>query len=203
MNVLDKVLTLTLNNQWIPCGQRSIREAVVCLCSESNGEKPALALDMEMGVDNTITYVNPVDWDEWITLPVREGDLYISTSSGKIRAPLVIICRHYNKVPLTRPRLSVGNIWVRDEGMCQYTGRKLPRAALNVDHIIPRSRGGRDEWTNMVLADKKLNSIKGNKLNDEAGLRLIREPKAPKATPLSLSITEARHPSWEPFLIKR
>ena len=205
MNVLN-MQCLSLNKHWIVCGVRSIKEAVTCLCSESHGDTPAFALDIEMSKtesgEDIMLYANPVDWMTWITLPVRENDLYITTSSRRIRAPTIIICRHYDKVPMTRPRLSSGNIWVRDGGVCQYTGRKLTKSSGNIDHIVPRDRGGRDTWENMALCDKDINSMKGNRLNSEVGLTLIRQPKAPVATPISASITEIRHPEWKPFLLR-
>ena len=207
MDILNKQLCLQLNKSWIACGVRTVRQAIVMLCSEHNGETPALALDIEMTTDEstgeqTLLYVNPVDWQTWITLPIREGDLYINSSSGPVRAPLVLICKHYNSVPLHRPRLSLGNIYERDQGTCQYSGQKLPRNSLNIDHVVPRSRGGRDEWSNMVLADKRINSMKGDRLNSEVGLKLLRAPKAPPSVPVSSLIKEAKHPSWAPFLFQ-
>lgn len=207
MQVLDKQLCLVLNKNWLAISVRSIREAVICLCSQSDGHAPALALDIDMQVDENGEQVmvrcEPVTWDIWVTLPVRESDLYIGVSGGrKIRAPLIIVARNYSKIPLRRPRLSLGNIWLRDQGICQYTGRKLSRGQSNIDHVQPISRGGRDEWTNMVLSDKEINTIKGARTPEEAGLKLIREPKAPAPMPVSASITEVKHASWEPFLLK-
>lgn len=182
MQILDKQLVLSLNKHWIPCGQRTVREAITCLCSETNGETPALALDIEMVKDengeDVLLYANPVAWDQWIDLPVRENDLFITTSSRQIRAPLVIICRNYAAVPMTRPRLSNGNVWERDQGVCQYTGRKLSRSEGNIDHVTPRDRGGRDSWENLVWCDRKVNSAKGNRMNHEAGLKLIQIGRA-------------------------
>jgi hypothetical protein len=53
----------------------------------------------------------------------------------------------------------------------------------------------------MVWCEKGLNSLKGNRRNEEIGLKLIRKPKAPPSMPLSATITEARHPAWSPFLL--
>lgn len=207
MNVLNKDC-LQLNRSWVVIGTRSIKSAITCLCSENNGESPALALDIEMVTDENgervMVRCEPVDWETWIELPVRDEDLYINVSGNrKIRAPLIIVAKNYDKTPLRRPRLSIGNIWERDQGMCQYTGRKLTKGQGNIDHVLARARGGRDEWTNMVLADIKVNTLKGVKTPAEAGLRLIRQPKAPAAVPVSVSITQAKHDSWEPFLLKR
>lgn len=203
---LEAQQVLSLNKHWIVCGIRSVRKAIVCLCSETDGEPPALVLDMEMARDengdDVMVYANPVDWDEWVKLPVRANDLYVTTAHAKIRAPLVIICRNYDKVPMTKPRFSVGNVFERDQGICQYTGRKLSRAEASVDHVVPRFRGGVDSWTNCVTTSKKLNAAKGCQLNSEVGLNLIREPKAPKSIPFAASIKESRYPWWKPFLVQ-
>ncbi len=202
-SILNQVLTLQLNSRWQAVAERSIREAVVFLCSESHGESPGFALDIEMDEESgELIFANPVEWQNWLLLPVRPNDLYIQTAHQKIRAPTVIVAKNYSAMPFRRPRLSSGGIWLRDAGVCQYSGQKLPRSQLNIDHVIPRDRGGRDEWGNLVLASKTLNSMKGNRLNHEVGLTLIRQPKAPPAIPAAATIREAKHPSWLPFLLK-
>lgn len=204
-SILDKQLVLQLNKNWQVIGVRSVRQAIVSLCSESEGQKPAFALDIEMAKDengkDVLVYANPVEWDDWIKLPVRPQDLSVNTSRSEIRVPTVIVAANYSRIPLRRPRLSPTAIWERDQGTCQYTGKKLTRKQGNLDHVLPRDRGGKDTWENLVLSDKDVNSRKGNKLNSEAGLTLIRQPKAPPATPVSASIKEAKHLTWLPFLI--
>lgn len=203
--LLDKVLTLSLNKSWAAIGMLSVRRALIAMCSESDGEKAAMALDIEMAKDENgddiMVYANPVNWETWLSLPIRPGDLFIQSAHQKVRVPTVIVSAHFNKMPMKRPRLSSGAIFTRDNGTCQYTGEKLPRSQLNIDHVIPRDRGGRDEWTNMVLASTRLNSLKGNRLNHEIGLTLIRKPVAPPSLPVSATITEAKHPTWKPFLL--
>jgi 5-methylcytosine-specific restriction endonuclease McrA len=159
-----------------------------------------LALDIQME-NGELIYANPVGWDEWIELPVRAGDLHVRTATRMIRVPTVVVSKNYGEMPMKRPRLSAGAIFARDNSVCQYTGRKLPRHQLNIDHVIPKDRGGKDEWSNMVVADKKLNSMKSNRLNHEVGLALIRKPVAPPALPASVTIREVRHPDWRPFLL--
>ena len=83
------------------------------------------------------------------------------------------------------------------------TGRKLRPSEGNIDHIVPRSRGGKTSWENCVLADKRINSRKGNRLPEEIGLRLLRPPFAPREVPTSALIRN--HYSvrdWEHFIGK-
>ena len=87
----------------------------------------------------------------------------------------------------------------RDGNKCQYTGVELSKATFSLDHIVPRSRGGKDSWENLVAAHKDVNSRKGNQYNHEAGLKLLKQPKAPKQTPLCSVYTEVYHPDHKHF----
>ena len=201
-SVLDKPICLSLNSSWAAIGFRTVRQAIVALNSESNGEPPLLALDMELNEDGTIAYANPLTWEEWVKLPVRPTDFYVQTKDKPIRAPLVVVTRFYNKIPFKRPRLSTNTIYERDNQTCQYSGKKLSRSNASIDHVIPRAKGGKDDWTNLVLADKHLNSLKGDRYNHEVGLKLLRQPKAPPALPISATLREPKHPTHLPFLMR-
>jgi hypothetical protein len=201
INVLEKDIVLVLNKSWIPIGITSVKKAIISMMGGEN-ESPVYAVDVESDKNGNLTYANPVDWSLWKDLPIRKDDFYVQAAKYRVRAPTLLIAKNYNKIPIHRPRLSPSAIWERDGGTCQYSGKKLTRSTGNLDHIIPRDRGGRDEWTNLVLCDKKINSIKGNRLNHEVGLTLIRQPKAPSSVPVSASIKAAKHPTWIPFLIQ-
>jgi hypothetical protein len=107
-DILNKQLTLKLNSRWIGVGFVTIRQAVTFLCSEQDGEHPGFALDIEMAVDengnSTLVYANPTKWEDWLKLPVRESDLAITTGRGQIRAPLVVVCANYSKIPTRTTR---------------------------------------------------------------------------------------------------
>lgn len=202
--VLDAKIVLVLNRAWRGINQVSVRKALENLFSESNGRPAALAVDMEVAVDENgnevLVNATPVTWDKWIQLPVRPGDLFIQTAKMKIRAPTVIVAANYDKVPLHVPRLTKQAILERDNYTCQYSGQKLSKHELNIDHIVPRDRGGRDTWENLVASRKDINSMKGNRHNHEVGLKLIRVPKSPMAMPRVIRKEEAKHPSWKHFL---
>jgi 5-methylcytosine-specific restriction endonuclease McrA len=205
-SVLDKQICLSLNRNWVAIGCLSPKRAIIAMCGGIGDEHPALGMDIEMGIDengqDVLISARPVAWEEWISLKVRDCDFSVETKDRSIRAPTIIISCNYFKIPMKRPRLSSRTIWERDGGRCQYTNQVIPRSRGNVDHVIPRDRGGTDSWTNLVWCDKDINSRKGNKLNYEVGLRLIREPKAPPAIPVSIALKEVRHKTWIPFLIK-
>ncbi len=212
-SILDKQIVIRLNKSWVAYDLCSVKQAITFLCSEANGEKPGFAIDFETAIDengeHALVYTNTVSWEEWVKLPVREGDLSIRIGDDRItgepryiRCPLVIICAHYNKIPEKRPRLSRGAVLERDGYTCQYSGKKLTRAQLNLDHVLARDRGGKDTWENLVACDKEINTRKGNRLNSEVGLQLIRVPKAPKPTVKVLHASDAKHASQVPFLLK-
>jgi 5-methylcytosine-specific restriction endonuclease McrA len=92
-------------------------------------------------------------------------------------------------------------IYTRDNGICQYSGKKVDRHNATVDHIVPRSKGGSDSWNNLVLCSKDINSKKGNKTNSEAGLILLKTPITPQPIPVYALIKEAKHEDWKHFLM--
>ncbi len=205
ISVLDKQLCLVINRHWVVIGCLSIKKAIVALAGGIGEQHPAMGMDIEMGTDENgesiLINARPVSWEAWLELPIRDEDLYIQTNRMKVRAPTVIITG-YAKVPTHRPRLSTGNIYDRDGGIDQYTGERISRHVASVDHVIPRSRGGTDVWHNLVTTHKRINAMKADKLPHEAGLKLIRQPKAPPSLPISATIKEARHQTWLPFLIR-
>jgi 5-methylcytosine-specific restriction endonuclease McrA len=73
----------------------------------------------------------------------------------------------------------------------QYTGKLLRPDEGSLDHVLPRSRGGKDEWGNLVWSDKTVNAKKGNRLPHEAGLKLLTVPRAPKELPVTALIRNA------------
>lgn len=84
---------------------------------------------------------------------------------------------------------------------CQFTGEYIGRAGT-LDHLVPVSRGGKNSFENIVWSKKEINSFKADRTPEEAGLHLIRQPKAPKPIPDSMKIREARHPDHKHFILK-
>jgi hypothetical protein len=193
MNCLYKTTVLVLNRNWQAINIKTPADALSMMYTDN-----ATALDI-LGEDNMV----PRKWNEWIKLPIDYSYDYISTINHKIRIPKVIILCNYDKIPVRRPKFSINGIWSRDNGICQYTGKKLSKNEGNIDHIIPKSRGGKSDWNNCVLSHKKINSIKADKTPEECGLKLIRKPFTPKQIPVSFYIKNKFNiKEWEPFLYK-
>ena len=207
MNVINQPV-LCLNAAWQVLDTKTVKEAFISMLGGDGGKNPpAMAIDMTFPADedgrvdwNSPEYTNPVGWDVWKTLPIRDYDLTISTGTMTIRAPRVIIQPNYGKMPVVIQRPTKDAIRKRDGGICQYTGKVLTNREGNVDHVIPRAQGGKNTFENMVWSCKEINSTKADKTPSQAGLRLIRKPSSPKPIPRSSTITVAHHPSWVYFM---
>ncbi len=206
-SILDKPIVLALNRAWQAIGHRTVKQALVALNGGGDGLPPALGMDIGYAqladgawdFDRAL-YLNPVPWAEWVKLPVREFDFAIASTRLRVRVPTVIISTNYSRMPLRTPRATRAAVYERDGGVCQYSGEFVGRHGGNLDHIVPRDRGGRDSFENLVWAKREINSLKANRLPHEAGLRLLRRPRAPLALPVSATFREARHPDWRHFL---
>ncbi|PTY04163.1 HNH endonuclease [Verrucomicrobia bacterium LW23] len=172
-DVINQPIVLVLNRNWLAIDVRTPQQAFVHL---------ATATAMALHIDGTS--ITPMRWEEWIALPVREGDRSVRTPRGLVRIPTVLVLARFNKVPRRRPRFGVRALWARDGGRCQYTGRHLKPGEGNIDHIVPVSRGGATSWENCVLSCREVNSRKADRLPAEAGLRLMRNPFVPRELPV-------------------
>jgi 5-methylcytosine-specific restriction endonuclease McrA len=135
---------------------------------------------------------------------VEASPRVVRSPSVTFALPAVIRLAVYIRKPfLDRVAFNKKNILRRDGYACQYCQRRGER--LTVDHVVPRSRGGETAWTNVVAACLRCNLRKGNRLLEEAGMRLIREPAHPQ---FLFSVHLLRHPhagsfldSWRKYLV--
>jgi 5-methylcytosine-specific restriction endonuclease McrA len=136
--------------------------------------------------------------DEW---PLDGHDDWISTVSLHIRVPRVIRLLGYDRLPRVVVKLNRRNIFARDEHRCQYCGKRFPASELSLDHVVPRSRGGDASWGNLVCACTRCNKRKGGRTPEEAHMRLVRAPEAPRRSPvLHMQLRSPRYVSWKTFL---
>ena len=190
-DILNKSIVLVLNRNWQAINVRSPQEA---FCQMATNAATALEID-------GASHIRPVPWDEWITLPIREQDNAVLTVRGAIRVPTVMVLANFARVPKKRPKLCAKTIRERDGNRCQYTGALLRPEEGSLDHVLPRSRGGKDAWENLVWSAKAVNARKGNRLPHEAGLKLLSVPRAPKELPASALIRNAHGiPEWKLFV---
>ena len=177
---------LVLNRNYQPIHVTNVKRAISLLY-----QGVARAIDAEYRL---------YDFADWAALSAAQGEA-ISTISKPIRVPRVLVLRAYEFLPKTRVRFSRLNIYARDDDTCQYCGEQLPRPELNLDHVVPRSQGGRTSWENVVCSCIECNLRKGGRTPDQARMRLLRPPVRPKWTPLFRGLHKrVSYREWLPFL---
>lgn len=107
----------------------------------------------------------------------EENGSFIHSARMAIRIPSVIRLTHFRRIPYQTRALSRKNILLRDRYTCQFCGRVLPASELTLDHVVPRSRGGHTDWDNLVACCHSCNNLKGDRLPEEANVRLLRPPR--------------------------
>lgn len=113
---------------------------------------------------------------------VEEYEALCASPSIELRIPAVVRLRKEVK-QVHKPRYSPKNIFIRDGFRCCYCGKVFHRKELNLDHVLPRSRGGKTSWENVVTSCHEDNTRKGSKTPAEAGLRMHFQPYVPNALP--------------------
>ena len=134
---------------------------------------------------------------------ISEYNTVVHSPSRQMPVPSVISLKRY--VPVSRrPAFTRFNVFLRDRFSCQYCSQTLPAQDLTFDHVRPRSRGGRTEWTNVVTACTRCNLSKGNRTLAEAGFSLAHRPARPSNRQLQNTgrsfPPNFLHESWHDFL---
>ncbi len=142
------------------------------------------------------------DFASWRDLSVRSPEpIMLHSVSLNIRVPRIIVLLFFDRLPKKEVKFTRHNIFERDHNTCQYCGRLFDRADLNLDHVIPRDKGGLTTWENVVCSCIRCNTRKGNKLAHEVHMALIRKPKCPKWQPcVQLTWGGEHHESWKHFV---
>jgi 5-methylcytosine-specific restriction endonuclease McrA len=181
--------TLVLNKSYFPIRIEQWKQVFVNMAKGAY-----LGLDLEYETDDdgcilkdenerpVVTSMLTVkSFDDWCELPIRPYDDYVLTVRDAVRLPTIVSCANYNQIRYPRVLFPTNrNIFKRDNHTCCYTGKKLAREELSVDHIMPRSRGGKNTWENMVTCDRQLNCEKADRTPEEAGLKLRIKPTRPE-----------------------
>lgn len=165
---------LALNKSWVPIQVYSLEKALSKVCgSYKNGQAKAEI------IDHTNHYT-PVYWSDWTKLKLAVGESGMRSVSREVRIPEVIRLLRYDKLPLNKVHYNRKTLFARDNRTCMYCGCRPPMSELSIDHVVPRSRGGRTEWTNVVVACTECNARKADRLLSECGMKLLRKPIKPQ-----------------------
>ena len=181
---------LVLNKSWVAITTTTVRRALT------------LVYGGDAKVVEPETY-ETFDFDKWSELSQISGNEFIQSVSMKIRVPEVILLTFYNGMPDMEVVFSRRNMYRRDNLKCQYCGSKPGSEELTIDHIVPRSKGGKSSWENCVLACIKCNHEKGNKTLRNSGLKLLKRPTKPHWTPMLKVNLHRCKISWEKFLSEK
>jgi len=176
---------LVLNKLFQPVHITTARRAFCLLAKET-----ARVVD---GTNRLYSFV------EWLTLAPEGDDDAVRTPSRLVRLPRVLLLNSYDRLPRREVKFSRRNVHLRDGDRCQYCGRQLPPSQLNLDHVIPVSRGGESTWENVVSSCLRCNTRKRNRSPEQAGLKLRRTPKRPRWHAFVGEVWPV-HESWKPFL---
>jgi 5-methylcytosine-specific restriction endonuclease McrA len=188
---------LVLNRFYLPVHVITVRRAFILLYRDG-----AEVIDIEAG-----HYAN-YDFAAWCELSAfraleqkQPHEDWIRAVSFEIQVPRIIRLFSYDRVPRKSLRFNRRNIFARDGHCCQYCGRSMPLSQLNIDHVMPRSRGGKTTWENVVCSCLPCNTRKGGRTPQEAHMRLLTTPAEPKMNPLlAMKLNNPKYQSWRSFV---
>lgn len=136
-------------------------------------------LDHASVVDQEYRTYSFADWRELSALAQEHPAGYVTTPQFTIAVPEVIALKLYDRLPATDVKFTRRNIYEHYRYRCCYCGKQCSTAELNLDHVIPRSRGGKTSWDNIVTSCIPCNLKKADKLPGEAGMRMLATPTKP------------------------
>jgi len=161
-------------------------------------------------LNSTYEPLKVISWQRAVTLMwlgkvevVRSYERDVRAVTFKVRMPAVVRLLRFVRRKQPQVSFSRRNLFARDENRCQYCKKQFEMSELTYDHVVPRSHGGRTEWTNIVTCCVDCNRRKGGRTPEQAGMRLLRPPKRPEYLPNVVSITigvKTAPEAWRDFL---
>lgn len=132
---------------------------------------------------------------------IEESDLKIKSANMEHNIPSIMRLLIPFKKKKSIIKFSKNNLFARDNYRCQYCGKKGDHKGLTYDHVVPKSRGGKTTWENIVTACSDCNGLKANKTPEEAGMTIKTKPTKPNWIPLfSVALGRQNIPtSWRQF----
>ncbi|MDG2005732.1 MAG: HNH endonuclease [Thermodesulfobacteriota bacteirum] len=178
---------LVLNKFFFPVDTTSVKRAFLMLYI---GAAKAVDIDYET-----------FDFDSWSEISILKKSESIRTVSKIIKIPRVIIVLRYDKVPNKEVKFNRYNIFRRDRSECQYCRKPFPKNQLTIDHVHPKSLGGKTIWENVVCCCITCNRKKGSNILSSTNMKLAVKPNKPSWELLSnLYLQTIKFDEWKPFL---
>ena len=164
---------LVLNKHYQAIRVINVRRAFAMLCKEL---AEVVHIDTDAAGQSRWTNLDFGEWAELSQLKAEfepEGYDWIHTVRFQIAVPRIIRLLGYDKLPRQDVKFNRRNIYARDSSKCQYCGRKFPTQELSLDHVKPKSQGGKATWDNIVCCCVKCNVKKGGRTPEQAHMHLI------------------------------
>ena len=147
------------------------------------------------------------DFDSWREVSELRANFkephqdWIRTFRCEIEVPRIVRLFTYDRMPKSAVKFNRRNLFARDGNRCQYCNGKFPLSELSIDHVLPRSQGGKTTWDNVVCACVKCNVKKGGRTPEQAHMHLITKPVKPKRSPvINIRLADTKYSSWKQFL---
>lgn len=156
--------------------------------------------------------IGTISWKKAVALiflnkvtTLEEYEEEIRTVNFSMKIPSVIVMKSGKIKKINSVRFSRRNIWLRDEGQCQYCSKHVNINQFTIDHVHPKASGGKTSWENVVVSCYDCNQKKGEKSLKESGFKLKKQPKKPQSLPFVNEIVgfyneNYLHPSWKFWL---
>jgi len=194
MELLLERPVLVLNRLWQPVHTCSVKRALKLLCL---GHAQVVQTEGEARYQTH-------DIGSWVDYSVKEktssAEELIHSVKVVLRVPKIIVLAIYDRLPRREVKFTRQNVFLRDRHTCQYCAKVFHEGDLNLDHVLPRDKGGKTSWENIVTSCIPCNARKANRLPREVGMRLLNDPRVPKWRPLFGFRRQASEQVWQEFI---
>jgi 5-methylcytosine-specific restriction endonuclease McrA len=180
---------LILNKGWVPVHIVEYKKVISILYQEQGH-----ALDRDY-----IAY----NFKDWLHFSEHNADDFqkLHSPSITLALPEIVVLTKYDRLPQRDVKYSRENVFMRDKYKCQYCGEKFPYKELTIDHVIPKSLGGKSLWSNVVACCKQCNGAKADRRLEQCGMKLIHKPVSPRwFNPLMRYGSDHVCKSWKRFM---
>ncbi len=191
-------------------GTVSIQKGIGMLLSTNDGISMAgqyLNIEYNLDEEGYIDFmspklIQPVSWEEYACLPLRDFDVPIRTPHMVLRAPIVVMSRS-KKVIMKELRPTKKNLYDFYGGKCIWTGEVIPFSQTTREHLLPKKYGGKETWENLAPASKEINNNRGHTLLKDFHIKPKYKISKPKAMPAAAMIREVVRNEWAYFLLNK
>ena len=156
-----------------------------------------------VALDENLQRYNFNEWKDFSQAMAESPSGWVHTPNFRIAIPEVICLTVYNDLPQNQVKFTRKTLYKQYKHVCCYCGNKFKSEDLNLDHILPRSRGGKTEWKNIVLSCIPCNSKKDDNLPHEANMKMHYQPYKPVWRPsfaVNIKAGFKVKQSWQKFI---